>query len=76
MHHLCNRLSFYHGFVHGLCKNLVTSDGEFIKGDIYKCLPSFTTMPFAYDDLIFCVARMLHVVEILRKEVTQDMELR
>jgi len=31
---------------------------------------------FAYNDLIFCVACVLHVVEILRNKVTQDAELR
>jgi hypothetical protein len=33
-------------------------------------------MPFAYNDLIFCVACVLLVVEILRNEVAQDAELR
>ncbi len=38
-------------------------------------MPSFTTLPFAYNDLIFCVACVLPVVEILRNEVAQDAEL-
>jgi len=32
--------------------------------------------PFAYNDLIFCVAYVLPVVEVLRNEVAQDAELR
>jgi len=33
-------------------------------------------MPFAYNDIIFCVACVLPVEEILRNEVAQDAELR